>query len=84
MRPLLIATATWHLNPCPPPNTRAQHSKAKKALKADVKKGTALVKRVTALSDEALPAVLADVAGFNLTRYSSEVRQVALMCACRD
>ena len=55
--------------------------KAKKALKADVKKGTALVKRVTALSDEALPGVLADVSGFNLTRYASEIAE-SLVASC--
>ena len=38
-----------------------------------MKKGTALVKRVTSLTEETLPSIISDISTFNLTRYSSEV-----------
>lgn len=45
----------------------------KKTLKADLKKGMGVAKRVSAMTEENVSSVLKDVCSINLSRYSSEI-----------
>jgi len=72
---------------------RAAHSPAvlaalrspalKRSLKSDVKKSTALVKRVTTATEETAPAIIKEIESLNLSRYAGEVRE-GLLCVHRS
>ena len=53
--------------------TASRSPRLRKALKSDVRKGTALVKRVAVLTDDTMDVLLRDIEGYNLSRYSVEM-----------
>lgn len=48
-------------------------SASRRLLKSDVKKSTALVKRVTSLTEETVPMIIREIETMNLARYASEI-----------
>lgn len=50
----------------------------RKALKSDVRKGTALVKRVAVLTEDTMDVLLRDVEAYNLSRYSAEMARAVI------
>lgn len=58
--------------------TVSRSPRLRKVLKSDVRKGTALVKRVAVLTDDTMDVLLRDIEGYNLSRYSVEMARAVI------